>query len=108
MRRVLGHWVVGKARKKEHLVVGLEVFSGKLEDILVEYTYTCWKMVSKPEQVYDVHLVASVEQFRDDYGTHIAGSSGDQKFHVIPYGSVEIGENVQSAADRNVDEHHWY
>ena len=82
-RRKFRHRIVRESRKKNHLVIRLQVVDRELKNILVQRANLARQMVTKPEQIDHVDFVASVEQFWDEDAADIARAPGDRIFIVF-------------------------
>ena len=47
---------------KHDLIVGLEIFDRKLENVFVQSAYLAGQVIAKPEQIDDVDFIAALEQ----------------------------------------------
>jgi len=81
VRRVLRHRIVGQASKEDDLIVGSQIIDGQLKNVFIKDAHLAWQVIAKPEEVDDIDLVATVQQFRDQSRAHISSSASNKKFH---------------------------
>src|SRR4029078_10200623 len=82
-RRKFCHRIIRESGKKNYLVVTFEIFFMKIENILLRNFYFLGQTISEPQQVDYIYLVASVKNFRNDYGTNVSGPSCTENFHFL-------------------------
>ncbi len=100
-RRELRHGIVGQTGQEHDLVVGFQIFLSEVEDVFAENTDLAGQVIAEPEEVDDIDLVASVEEFRNQDGANVTSAAGDKKFHKFLLEILELrlllsSENCQT------------